>query len=94
LAILKGGFADLGTVDKGAVGRAKIPDQDCGTVDDDLTVGTGNRGVCDDKIVGKAAPQEVVARLEINCPGSWRTWTDYESRHTRFDLCNARMMEE
>jgi hypothetical protein len=52
-------------------------------------VGTGNGGVRDDKIVGKAAPQEIVARLEIDCPGSWRTWTNYQSRHTRFDLCNA-----
>jgi hypothetical protein len=57
-------------------------------------VRAGNGSVRDDKIISKAATEEIVARLEIDRPGIWSTWANYQSRHTRFDSCNARIIAQ
>ena len=71
-------FLHRRAIDEGAVGGTEVADHHFPALDYDLTVGARYRGILQLEVVGRAAPQRVGSRLELDLLGGRRTGLDDE----------------
>lgn len=68
---------------KSPVGRTEVFQEDRTVIHNDLTVRGGDGRVLEDELIGRATPECVHPRLELDFPLLRRSGVDDESRHSQ-----------
>ena len=68
LASMKPRFGDSRSINEGSIRRSKILNNHMTAIDHNLAMRSGNRGIGNLEIVGKAPPDRVGARLQLDIP--------------------------